>query len=107
MSDLVLVRDEGPVRWLTMNRPEKRNALNAELVTALEEALADPGDARCLAITGAGSNTCLFGLSIFAVSPIKLTPAKTMTSASVSAAWRAKPRLSPRKSPISWTMGGI
>ena len=44
MSDLVLVEDKGPVRWLTLNRPDKRNALHADLVTALKEALADPGD---------------------------------------------------------------
>jgi methylglutaconyl-CoA hydratase len=51
---LVLVRDEGFVRWLTLNRPQHRNSLNAALVTALGEQLADPGDARCIAITGAG-----------------------------------------------------
>ena len=53
---MIDVRDEGPVRWLTLNRPFKRNALDAELVTALKEALDDDhGGARCLAITGAGT----------------------------------------------------
>jgi methylglutaconyl-CoA hydratase len=53
---LVLVRDEGPVRWLTLNRPEKRNALSRELVDALHAALEDAREsvARCLALTGAG-----------------------------------------------------
>lgn len=51
----VLVRDEGPVRWLTLNRPAQRNALDAELVEALRRALADPGSARCLALAGAGT----------------------------------------------------
>jgi methylglutaconyl-CoA hydratase len=55
VSDLVLVEDRGPVRWLTLNRPDKRNALNAALVGALIDALAEPGAARCFAITGAGS----------------------------------------------------
>jgi len=55
LSEPLLVRDVGPVRWLTLNRKEKRNALNAELVDALKAALRDPGPARCLAITGAGS----------------------------------------------------
>ncbi len=54
---LVLVRDEGPVRWLTLNRPEKRNAINGSLVEALKLALEDAKDssARCVAITGAGT----------------------------------------------------
>ncbi len=52
---MIDIRDEGCVRWLTLNRPEKRNALNAAMVTALKESLKDTGDARCLAITGAGN----------------------------------------------------
>jgi methylglutaconyl-CoA hydratase len=55
VSAPVLVRDEGPVRWLTLNRPDKRNALSAELIVALKGALRDPGPARLLALTGAGS----------------------------------------------------
>ncbi len=51
----VLVRDAGPVRWLTLNRPDKRNAFSAELIAALKAALRDPGPARLLAITGAGT----------------------------------------------------
>ena len=57
MSDLVLVRDEGPVRWLTLNRPDVRNALSAELVDALRAELdaARTSGHRCVAITGAGT----------------------------------------------------
>jgi len=53
----VLVRDEGPVRWLTLNRPAQRNALGGELVDALEGALEDAREsrARCVALTGAGT----------------------------------------------------
>jgi methylglutaconyl-CoA hydratase len=51
----VLVRDDGPVRWLTLNRPAQRNALDAELVAALRRELASPGAARCLALTGSGT----------------------------------------------------
>jgi len=55
-GDVLTVRDEGPVRWLVLNRPEKRNALNAELVSALMGALekAKSSEARCVAVTGAG-----------------------------------------------------
>jgi methylglutaconyl-CoA hydratase len=51
----VLVRDAGPVRWLTLNRPDKRNALSADLVAGLKDALRDPGPARLLVITGGGN----------------------------------------------------
>lgn len=58
----VLLRDvAGGVARLTLNRPDKRNALNAELVAALKDGLAqaaaDP-EVRVVAIAGAGSVFC-------------------------------------------------
>lgn len=38
MADVVLVESEGPVRTVTLNRPEKRNALNGEMLEALTAA---------------------------------------------------------------------
>ena len=61
MSSLLLVEDRGPVRILTMNRPEKRNALNSELSNALLDALraADEGESvACIVLTGAGPGFC-------------------------------------------------
>ncbi|MHC4954262.1 MAG: enoyl-CoA hydratase-related protein [Planctomycetota bacterium] len=57
MSELVRVRDEGFVRWLTLNRPDVRNALSAGLVAALQAALAEAetADVRCIALTGEGT----------------------------------------------------
>jgi enoyl-CoA hydratase len=54
----LLIEDRGAVRTLTMNRPEKRNALNNALTEALLEALrqADADDAvNVIVLTGAGS----------------------------------------------------
>ena len=54
---LVLTEDRGVVRHVVLNRPEKRNAFNGELVVATGEALraaaADPG-VRCVVLRGAG-----------------------------------------------------
>jgi enoyl-CoA hydratase/carnithine racemase len=54
---LVLTEDHGPVRHVVLNRPEKRNAFNGELVAATGEALlaaAADGSVRCVVIRGAG-----------------------------------------------------
>lgn len=60
MADL-LIEDDGAVRILTMNRPEKRNALNMALSEELIEALgAADGEAavRAIVLTGAGPAFC-------------------------------------------------
>src|SRR6185436_563999 len=53
----LLVRLEPPAARITLNRPEKRNALSlalmAELIGVLDEVGADP-DVRAIAIEGAG-----------------------------------------------------
>jgi enoyl-CoA hydratase/carnithine racemase len=57
----LLVEDRGAVRILTLNRPEKRNALNTELTRSLLESLrkadADEG-VGCIVLTGAGQGFC-------------------------------------------------
>ena len=58
---VLLVEDRGAIRLLTMNRPEKRNALNAELTQGLLDALraADTDDSvGCVVLTGAGQGFC-------------------------------------------------
>jgi methylglutaconyl-CoA hydratase len=61
VSTPLLVRDEGGIRRLVLNRPDKRNALNAELIAALKVALreADADDSvRVVAIEGEGKDFC-------------------------------------------------
>ena len=57
----LLVENRGAVRVLTMNRPDKRNALNTELTQALlnglRQADADEG-VNCIVLTGAGQGFC-------------------------------------------------
>jgi enoyl-CoA hydratase/carnithine racemase len=57
----LLIEDRGAVRILTMNRPEKRNALNNALTEALLESLraADAADTvNVVVLTGAGPAFC-------------------------------------------------
>jgi methylglutaconyl-CoA hydratase len=58
MADLVETTTDAKIRTIRLNRPDKRNALNAELVTALKEALAaaaEDSDVRVVVLTGNGS----------------------------------------------------
>lgn len=56
MSDLVLASHEGPITTLTINRPDKYNALNPGVMQALADAVDDATErkARCVILTGAG-----------------------------------------------------
>jgi enoyl-CoA hydratase len=57
MSATVLLERRGPAAWITLNRPDKLNAMNTELVDALRERLreAEADDAvKVVVLTGAG-----------------------------------------------------
>jgi methylglutaconyl-CoA hydratase len=57
----LLYQIEGATALVTLNRPEKRNALNDALVRALKDALRDADareDVRAVLITGAGADFC-------------------------------------------------
>jgi enoyl-CoA hydratase/carnithine racemase len=76
---IVLTEDRGAVRHVVLNRPEKRNALNDELIgavhAALEAAAADRG-ALCVVVRGAGplfsSGMDLAALAALAADPDRL-----------------------------------
>ena len=58
---VLLVEDLGPVRRLTLNRPDTLNALSGELMGALEAAFAAAGeddDVRVVVLRGAGRAFC-------------------------------------------------
>lgn len=61
MSGPVRSERDGAVARITLDRPDKRNALSAELIAALKEALraadADP-QVRVVALAGAGKDFC-------------------------------------------------
>src|SRR5262249_14814123 len=64
LSELVLVEIADAIATITLNRPEKRNAMNDEmrndLIAALEAVAAD-ATIRALVLTGAGKGFCAGG----------------------------------------------
>ena len=74
----ILVHDEGPVRTITLNRPERRNAMTPtmqeELIASMEEA----GSSRCRVVVfaGTGESFCS-GLDLTVLQGMKqLSPAQ-------------------------------
>ncbi|MBT3332809.1 MAG: enoyl-CoA hydratase [Rhodospirillaceae bacterium] len=64
MSDTVLYETDGAVATITLNRPDRLNAMNKELIAAmvetLEQVASDPA-IRILILTGAGRGFCAGG----------------------------------------------
>lgn len=60
MTDLVSVTDDGPVRTIRMNRPEKKNALTMVMYDAMAEGIetAPAANIRCILIGGAPTVFC-------------------------------------------------
>lgn len=64
MTEPLLVEQRGAVRWLRLNRPERRNALDVTLIEALDKQItsaeADPATA-VVAVAGTGPSFCAGG----------------------------------------------
>ena len=61
MADLVTVTDDGPVRTVRMNRPDKKNALTLQMYDIMAEAIEDAGKItglRCLLLAGSRAGFC-------------------------------------------------
>ena len=57
MSDNVLVKSDGPITRITLNRPEKRNAMSLDLMADLTgtlEAVRHDDDTRVVVIAASG-----------------------------------------------------
>lgn len=58
----VLTARDGPVGWLTLNRPEALNAITVEVASGLERGLRDLSrEVDVIVIRGAGGNFCVGG----------------------------------------------
>jgi enoyl-CoA hydratase len=66
-ESVLLRRREGAVEVLTLNRPERRNALSSELIGALGTSfaeLADDAAVRAIVLTGAGDRAFCAGMDL-------------------------------------------
>jgi enoyl-CoA hydratase/carnithine racemase len=63
----VIVARRGAVQWITINRPDRRNALNEAVVTTINagiaEAMAEPG-CRAIVLTGTGEQAFCAGADL-------------------------------------------
>jgi enoyl-CoA hydratase len=67
MGNTLITEREGSICVLTLNRPDKLNALNAELLSELDAALAEIGrdpNVACAILTGAGEKAFAAGADI-------------------------------------------
>src|SRR5947208_3587191 len=69
MSDVVLYETRGPAAWVTLNRPEKLNALNGPVLeglhAAFDRAVADD-EVKVVVVTGAGDRAFSAGYDLSA-----------------------------------------
>jgi enoyl-CoA hydratase len=60
-TECIAFEEEGGVAVITLNRPEKRNALSRQLLTELRQAMMEADDrksVRCIVLRGAGADFC-------------------------------------------------
>jgi enoyl-CoA hydratase/carnithine racemase len=82
---IVFTEDRGPVRHVVMNRPEKRNAMNQELLRELAASLraaGDDADVQCVVLRGEGpvfsAGVDLGELASFSAQPEVLRPFRSV-----------------------------
>ncbi len=64
MSDPVLMERRGPALWITINRPERRNAINEAVIRAIGGGITEAqgmDDVRAIVLTGAGDKAFCAG----------------------------------------------
>ncbi|MFC7177110.1 enoyl-CoA hydratase/isomerase family protein [Halosegnis marinus] len=77
MSETVDLTFDGDVATLTIDRPERLNALNGETLDAVSDALDEArGDARALVVTGAGDKAFVAGADISRMSEMGVAEAE-------------------------------
>ena len=83
-SDSLLLERDGAIATVTVNRPAVRNALNAETLHALRQAmlqLKDEEHVRAIIVTGAGDKAFVAGADINELAVQTPTSARTFALA--------------------------
>src|SRR5450432_1936227 len=94
MGDEILYEVDNAVAWLTINRPEARNAMSAAVREGLAAGLSrfsESNDARVLVITGAGDQAFCAGADLkeMAGTRLKVPPAEYLPQVGRGAPWAA------------------
>jgi enoyl-CoA hydratase/carnithine racemase len=66
-DDSVLIEQRGPALWITINRPDKRNAINASVVAGITGGYRqahENADVRVIVLTGAGDKAFCAGADL-------------------------------------------
>ena len=66
-NNSVVLERRGPAFWITINRPEKRNALNGEVIAGIAKGYRDAhddNDVRVIVLTGAGDKAFCAGADL-------------------------------------------
>src|SRR5437762_13066389 len=85
-ENLVLYETRTPAVLITLNRPDRRNALSRELISAMSQAFdcaANDAAARCVILTGAGTVFCA-GMDLAELAQSLNTESQKQDSGSVS-----------------------
>ena len=93
MSDTVLMEKRGQVAILTLNRPDRANTLNGELISALQNSAAEAAgdkEIRALIVTGAGRHFC-GGADLRASGGSPVRAAAAIPGPSIALDWVMKP----------------
>jgi 2-(1,2-epoxy-1,2-dihydrophenyl)acetyl-CoA isomerase len=105
----ILARDEGPVSWITLNRPERLNAFRGDmrdrLADAVETAARRPGT-RVIVLTGAGRGFCA-GADVDAMADLVAGGDSRSFSSLVQAAMRVVRRIREAPQPVVAAVNGV
>ncbi|MCL2778829.1 MAG: enoyl-CoA hydratase-related protein [Polyangiaceae bacterium] len=85
MSTTILTERDGAIATITLNRPDKLNALNAEMFAALDQAFVDlssstqNANVACAILTGAGDKAFAAGADIAAMQNMSVEQARAFS----------------------------